>query len=61
MACGTGACAAATEAMNQGLTENEVTVHLRGGDLLVRRDENGIIYLTGPATEVFRGEYPLIP
>ena len=60
-ACGTGACAAATEAMNQGLTENEVTVHLRGGDLLVRRDENGIIYLTGPATEVFRGEYPLLP
>ena len=59
MACGTGACAAATEAMNQGLTENEVTVHLRGGDLLVRRDERGVIYLTGPATEVFRGEYIL--
>ena len=57
MACGTGACAAAIEAMNRGLTENEVTVHLRGGDLLVRRDERGVIYLTGPATEVFRGEY----
>lgn len=57
MACGTGACASAIEAMNKGLTDNQVTVHLRGGDLSVRRDENGIIYLTGPATEVFRGEY----
>ena len=57
MACGTGACAAATAAMNKGLTENQVIVHLRGGDLSVRRDDKGIIYLTGPATEVFRGTY----
>lgn len=57
MACGTGACASAMEAMNRGLTDNSVTVHLRGGDLSVRRDGNGVIYLTGPATEVFRGEY----
>ena len=57
MACGTGACASAMEAMNRGLTDSSVTVHLRGGDLSVRRDGNGVIYLTGPATEVFRGEY----
>ena len=57
MACGTGACASVMAAIEQGLTDNEVTVHLRGGDLLVRRDENGVIYLTGPATEVFRGEF----
>ena len=56
MACGTGSCAAAVEAMNQGLIGNEVTVHLRGGDLTVRRDEQGVMYMTGPATEVFRGE-----
>lgn len=55
MACGTGACAAAVAAMDQGLTENEVTVHLRGGDLFIRRDEQGVIYMTGPAQEVFRG------
>ena len=59
MACGTGACASVMAAIEQGLTDNEVTVHLRGGDLLVRRDENGVIYLTGPATEVFRGEFCL--
>ena len=57
MACGTGACAAVMAAIEQGLTDNEVTVHLRGGDLLVRRDQQGTIFLTGPATEVFRGTY----
>lgn len=57
MACGTGACAAAVEAMNKKLTTNKVTVHMPGGDVPVRRDDKGIIYLTGTATEVFRGEY----
>ena len=55
MACGTGACAAAVAAMDQALSDNEVTVHMRGGDLFIRRDEQGVIYMTGPATEVFRG------
>lgn len=59
LACGTGACASATAAMDKGLTDNRVTVHLRGGDLEVHRDENGIIYLTGSANEVFRGNYIL--
>lgn len=57
MACGTGACAAVMAAIEQGLTDNEVIVHLRGGDLLVRRDQQGTIFMTGPATEVFRGTY----
>ena len=57
MACGTGACAAVMAAIEQGLTDNEVTVHLRGGDLLVRRDQQETIFMTGPATEVFRGIY----
>jgi len=55
-ACGTGACAAAVEAMDRGLTGSCVTVHMPGGDVEVRRDEEGVIYLTGSATEVFRGE-----
>ena len=59
MACGTGACAAAVAAMDKSLTGNSVTVYLPGGDLLVQRDETGVIYLTGSATEVFRGEYDL--
>ena len=57
MACGTGACASAAATMDKGLTENHVTVHLHGGDLDVQRNEQGILYLTGTATEVFRGTY----
>lgn len=57
MACGTGACATATEAMNRGLTAHEVTVRMCGGDVQVRRDEDGMIYMTGPANEVFHGIY----
>ena len=56
MACGTGACAAAVAAMERGLTSSTVTVHMPGGDLIVSRDDSGVIYLTGTATEVFRGE-----
>lgn len=57
MACGTGACAAAAAAMDKGMTGSQVTVHMRGGNVTVRRDKEGIIYLTGTATEVFRGVY----
>jgi len=57
LACGTGACAVATEAMDRGLADSRVKVHLRGGDLEVYRDGGGCIYLTGPATTVYEGEY----
>ncbi len=58
LACGTGACAAVVAAIRNGWTGREVTAHLPGGDLLIRweRDEQPV-YMTGPATEVFRGEY----
>ena len=57
MACGTGACAAAMETMNKGLTDHSVRVFMPGGEVTVSRDEKGIISLTGSATEVFHGEY----
>ena len=60
LACGTGACAAAVAAYKHGETEAEMTVHLLGGDLLVHYDHRtNTVTLTGPATEVFRGEYSL--
>ena len=59
LACGTGACATAVAAMRQGLTERDVVVHLLGGDLDIRWDIDGMVFMTGPATEVFRGEYKL--
>ena len=41
MACGTGACAAVVAAVVNEWTERVVTVHLRGGDLVIRWDEGG--------------------
>lgn len=58
MACGTGACAAAVAAIKQGRTERTLTVHLPGGDLFIRWEaDDQPVYMTGPATEVFRGTY----
>lgn len=59
LACGTGACAAATHAMDSRLTGNEVVVHMPGGDLLIRRDAEGVIYMTGGAEEIFSGQYTI--
>lgn len=57
MACGSGACAAALKTIEEGLTVPPVTVHMRGGDLLISRASSGHILMSGPATEVFRGNY----
>lgn len=60
MACGTGACASAVAAALCGHTEDEIILHLLGGDLKVRWDrENNKVYMTGPATVVFDGEIEL--
>ena len=60
LACGTGACAAASAAIWLGKTQTDVTVHLRGGDLNIRQETgNSPVYMTGPATETFRGTYIL--
>jgi diaminopimelate epimerase len=57
LACGTGACAAAVAAFWMEETEHEVTVHLKGGNLFIQYDPiDKIVYMTGPATEVFRGQ-----
>lgn len=55
-ACGTGACAAVAAAVKNGyLKENEdITVHLLGGALVIRAEENRML-MTGPATRVFEG------
>lgn len=56
LACGTGACATTVAAVVNGLTDEEVTMHLLGGELTVRYDrENDTVWLKGPATTVFTG------
>ncbi len=57
LACGTGACAVAVACVLNGLTEDEVTVKLLGGELQIRWDrEKDTVYMTGPAETVFEGE-----
>jgi diaminopimelate epimerase len=58
MACGTGACATAVACVLNGHTGRRVTVRLAGGDLLIEWAEDNHVYMTGPAEEVFTGEYP---
>lgn len=59
MACGTGACAAAVAAALNGLTGRRVLVHLQTGALLIEWADNNHVFMTGPAEEVFTGEYPV--
>lgn len=56
LACGTGACASAVAAVLNGLCERKVLCHLPGGDLTLEWSESeGVVYMTGPAKEVFSG------
>ena len=57
-ACGTGACASLVAGVLTGLTERRVTCHLLGGDLDLEWAESGEVFMTGPAVEVFEGEWP---
>ncbi len=57
-ACGTGACASVVAGVLTGLTDRHVLAHLPGGDLELEWAESGEVYLTGPAVEVFSGEWP---
>jgi len=56
LACGTGACAVCVAGSLSGRTERKVTIHLRGGDLEIDWRDDGV-YKTGPAVEVFAGDY----
>ena len=56
MACGTGACASAVAACLCGLCPmgEDILVHLRGGDLTIRFEEERVL-MTGEAVTVFEG------
>jgi diaminopimelate epimerase len=59
LACGTGACASAVAGVLTGRLGRKVTMHLLGGDLELRwSDADNHVYMTGPAVEVFSGEWP---
>ena len=62
-ACGTGTCATVVAAVLNGYCkkEEEILVHLRGGDLRIIYHEDDTVTMIGPATYVFEGkmEYPV--
>lgn len=57
-ACGTGTCATVVAAVLNGICKHdeEVLVHLRGGDLKITYKSDGTVIMTGPAEYVFSGE-----
>lgn len=61
LACGTGTCATVVAAIRNGYVDNDVTVHLIGGDLQIQWSgkEEDSVFMTGPATTVFTGEIDL--
>jgi len=59
IACGTGACASLVAAHLAGRAGRKAVVHLPGGDLKIEwREHDDHVFMTGPATEVFTGEWP---
>jgi diaminopimelate epimerase len=59
LACGTGACAVAVAGCLTGRTRRSIVAHLPGGDLQLAWSEgDNHVYMTGPAVEVFSGDWP---
>lgn len=56
-ACGTGACASVVAAVLNGHCrhDEEVLVHLRGGDLRITYKSDGTVFMTGPAEFICDG------
>jgi diaminopimelate epimerase len=57
-ACGSGACATAVALHGAGKVGRRVDIVLRGGTLTIEFPPDGRVLMTGPAVEVFRGEWP---
>jgi diaminopimelate epimerase len=58
LACGTGACASVVAGVLNNKCDRNCTVELPGGCLQIEWSEaDGRVYMTGPATQVFKGQY----
>lgn len=59
LACGTGASAVCVSGVLTNRTGRKILAHLPGGDLELEWNQtDNHVYMTGPATEVFSGEWP---
>lgn len=59
MACGTGSCATLVAAVLNGKTKRAASLALDGGVLWIEWAEDGCVYMSGPAQQVFSGSYCL--
>jgi diaminopimelate epimerase len=60
LACGTGACAVGVAGVLSGHTDRKLLAHLPGGDLRLEWSEkDNHVFMTGPAEEVFSGDWAL--
>ncbi|MGE0608079.1 MAG: diaminopimelate epimerase [Pirellulales bacterium] len=57
LACGTGASAVCVAGAMSGRTDRQIVAHLPGGDLELHWADDDHVYMTGPAVEVFTGEW----
>jgi diaminopimelate epimerase len=62
-ACGTGACAVLVAGVLEDRLGRSATIHLPGGDLQIEWSDSpdgvsGSVFMTGPAVEIFSGEWP---
>lgn len=55
LACGSGACAAVIYGVKAGLLDENVIVHLNGGDAVIEYTLGGHVFLSGSADFVFTG------
>ena len=60
LACGTGACASVIACILNEKTDKQVLVHLKGGDLRIRYDDNKHVFMEGDAKKVYVGEIELL-
>lgn len=58
LACGTGASAVCVAGVLADRTHRKLLAHLPGGDLHLEWAANNHVFMTGPATEVFHGDFP---
>ena len=52
LASGSSSCAAASVAYKLGLVDNDITVHMPGGELFIQIDQDGMIKMTGPVKKI---------
>ncbi|WP_316347260.1 diaminopimelate epimerase [Desulfuromonas acetoxidans] len=58
LACGTGASAVTVAGFLTGRTQRTIRNHLRGGVLTLEYCDDETVMMTGPAEQVFTGDYP---